>query len=317
MVASTRTRATHTLATDGRGRCEPAVTPLAGLSDDDILAGSIFMGQSNLVAQLFIANHAQPPAVRWSPNRFDLRNEMFERFLAHCWSLPTHAGLPLADEFDPAATPYPDWLQLLEAERFGRDFRFLHYGERIAENFSRSFRALRVSDIGGHVGRFFVALYRSAMQRRQVVLSEHEPPRAVFVRLWRRLIVPLVDAQGYVTRFAVLIQPENDLRAGLDVVPMACIVADAQRRVCFANEAARALVPEAALLRNGTPLAACLAGDLALPQTPAALLEPAPRQIRLEARLMRPGGALQPVAVVAGATRYRDTPFFVLTLQAG
>ncbi len=301
----------------GEGPLGPSgrVAPALPGTGDDILAGSIFRGQTDRLAALFYAHRARPPHVVWSPNRHDLASDIFEEVLDHVWSLPVHAGLPLSESFDVSRAPHARWLMHLDIEGFGRDFRYLHYGAGISEYYGRDMRGRRASEFGGHISQFFIALYRAAMQRRQIVLSEHEPPRSVFVRLWRRLIVPLVDGRGFVVRFAVTNLPENHLRSGLEVVPFPVVVADADRTIRFANEPARRLAADPAAADHGAPLDGLLGPGLDLPGDPLALLAEGAGPITLRRKLALPG--LDDAQVTVGAARYRGIGLFVLTIQPG
>ncbi len=286
-------------------------------NSDDLLAASLFLGRLDRLAELFASAYGRPPHVVWSPSARELRSEAFDAFLAYCLSLPSHAGLPLASAFVAEETPGPGWLMLVEIEGFGRDFVYRAYGQNIADCYGRDMQGRRATEFGGHISRFFIALYRAAMQRRQVVLSEHEPPLSVFVRLWRRLIVPLVDRRGFVTHFAVMNLPENHLRAGLEVIPFPCIVADADRVVRFANDAARRLVGATDRRDHGVALASFLKVELDLPESPAELLAPSPSQRRLRARLPFPEPGATEAEITVGATLYREAPLFVITLATG
>lgn len=294
----------------------PSLSPGAGhlTSDDDLLAASLFRGQSDPLAAMFRTERERPPLIIWSPHPRDLDSEQLDAFLAYCWGLPSHAGLPKAASFDPAAAPNPGWLMVLEVEGFGRDFRYVYYGEAVAEFASRRMQGRRSSEIAGHLGRYFAALYRAAMQRRQIVLAEHEPPRRFFVRLWRRLIVPLVDDQGYVVRFAVLNLAENHLRTGLDAVPLPCLVADVSGSIRFANTAARRLVPAPARWQEGSTLEAYFGTPLPLPEDPVAMVDAEPQRLDILAAPDLPGKGAAPLRVVVGAIRFRDVPLLVLTL---
>ncbi|MEM9145987.1 MAG: hypothetical protein AAGC57_07280 [Pseudomonadota bacterium] len=288
--------------------------PEAGRAYDDLLAGSLFMGRTNRLDELFYAERARPPLVIWDPNRIDLQDAEFEAFVEQVNRLPTVRGLPLASAFDPARFMSREWLMLLESIGFGGDFRYLFYGSGVAEYYGRSLTGRRTSAIGGHISRFFIALYRAAMHRRQRVLSEHEPPSHVFVRIWRRLIVPLVDDTGFVTHFAVLNIPENHLRSGLEVVPFPCIVADRARMVRFANAEARRLAAPTRVWEYGEPLAALLGQDLVLPDEPEALLGPPSNPLQTRVSLDLPGRPGTPCQVHVGAARYRNEAIFVLTI---
>lgn len=293
---------------------EPEHPPKLGRGYDDVLAGSLFMGRTERLDELFYAQRARPPLVIWDPNRIDLQDAEFVSFIDQLSQLPAVRGLPLASAFDAAAISQSEWLMHLEVLSFGNDFRYLRYGSGVAEYYGRSLEGRLTSDIGGHISRFFIALYRASMHRRQCVLSEHEPPAQVFVRIWRRLIMPLADETGFVTHFAVLNIPENHLRTGLDVVPFPCLVVDQDRMVCFANAGARKLARLDRSWEHGGALEALLGCELDLPADPESLIASDAAPMRKTVTLDLPGGRAQTCEVHISAARYRSRAVFVITV---
>ncbi|MEO0620919.1 MAG: hypothetical protein AAF183_01715 [Pseudomonadota bacterium] len=282
---------------------------------NDMLAGSLFMGRTDQLDALFYAKRARPPLVIWDPNRIDLQGGDLVAFFDHVAGLPSARGLPLASAFDPTDAPGNQWLMLLEPTSFGTDFRYLQYGQGIAEYFGSSLNGKLTSALGGHISRFFIALYRAAMHRRQCVLSEHEPPAEVFVRIWRRLIVPLVDDAGFVTRFAVLNIPENQMRAGLEVVPYPCIVADRTRQVRFANTAARRFTGMEKPWTHRATLEDVFRNGIDLPEQPEALVDETSQPFRQSVTLDLPGCCGTVCEVHVGAARYRADTLFVISIM--
>lgn len=282
---------------------------------DEFLASSLMLGRMAPVSKLFYDVRMRPPLVVWSPNRVDLPSYVLRDFLDYCESLMVGGGLPRADAFRLRDAPHGDWILLLENIGFGRDFRYLHYGAGIADYYGKSMQDRLVSEFQGHIGRFFLALYRAALHRREIVLSEHEPPQSVFVRVWQRLIVPLVDKEGYTERFAVLNLPDNQLRAGLEAVPFACIVVDADRVVRYANKAARDLRPGFETWEHGASIEALLGREVNLPESPVELLEPVPSAIHETAVMDLPDAPRTRVEIHIAATRYRDLALYVITVR--
>lgn len=293
---------------------DDAATGTTRRAREDALAGDLFMGRTERLDQLFYAERARPPLVIWDPNRVDLQDPEFVSLVDRLSRLPSIRGLPLASAFDPAMVEHPEWLMHLESIGFGTDFRYLQYGAGVAEYYGRSLRGRNTSEIGGHISRFFIALYRASMHRRQCVLSEHEPPSQVFVRIWRRLIVPLVDDTGFVTHFAVLNLPENHLRDGLEVVPFPCIVADTEGFVRFANAAARDLAGHGRSWEHGSPLELILGQALDLPAEPSAFAGRDAGTHRQRLTLDLPGHGPLRCEVHVGAARYRSRSVYVITV---
>ncbi len=284
---------------------------------DESLAASLFRGRSEEIAALFLSERARPPHFAWSPNRFQRANQMFEDFLGHCWSMPSHAGLPRADALKAADMPHSEWLVVAAAEGFGRDFRYLYYGSSVTDHFGADMRGRYASDHGGHVGRFLVALYRAAMQRRQVALSEHEPHPSVFVQLSRRLIVPMVDHSGFVNSFAVLHLPENPLRSTIEALPVPCLLLHADRRIRFANASALSLIGNGRECLKSTDLEALLGTRVTLPEDPASLVSPSPAPKILHERLSLPALGGAPARLGVGGVWFRANCYFVLTIFPG
>ena len=202
----------------------------------DLIAESVAAGITNDVVALFHANFSPAPFILWSPARADLRHPVMIRFFDRCFALPaTEGGIDWQDfSLDWFAGLEP-WLMLLR--RDGDDFRYLHYGSTIADYYGRDMTGRATSDFPGHIGRFFDCLYHAIMERKQWLFSEHEPPRQVFVRRWQRLIVPLVE-RSEVTGFVAVNMPDNDLRAGLDLITDPVLVLDDDLMVCYANRSA-------------------------------------------------------------------------------
>lgn len=293
---------------------DPDPAPRLKRSYDDALAGSLFMGRTDRLDELFYAQRARPPLVIWDPNRIDLQDTEFVSFIDELSRLPAVRGLPLASAFDASKIVQSDWFMHLEVLNFGNDFRYLKYGTGVAEYYGRSLEGRLTSEIGGHISRFFIALYRASMHRRQCALSEHEPPTNVFVRIWRRLIMPLADETGFVTHFAVLNLPENHLRAGLDVVPFPCLIVDKDRLVCFANSGARQLAGLDRTWEHGGPLEALIGCNLDLPPDPESLISPNNAPIRRMVSLDLPGQHDRTCEIHIAAARYRSRAVFVITV---
>jgi PAS domain-containing protein len=204
----------------------------------DMIAESLMPGRTDVLRGLFLAHGARTPVVIWSPLHEDLRHPMLRRFTEVCMRLASTDGEIRVNAFDLSAFGVlRDWMMLVEPD--GESYRYLHYGPGIASHYGRDMTGRSTSDIGGYVQTFFEAIYHAARERREWVLSEHEPPSSVFVRQWRRLIVPLMDDGGQlVERFAVINLPENELRAGLDLIADPVFVMDNEHVVQYANRAA-------------------------------------------------------------------------------
>ena len=159
-------------------------------------------------------------------------------------ALPVCHGLPLASSFKiNEIQSLADWTILLRREPGSDDYTYCQYGEGIADHYGQDMTGRAVSDLSGHISIFIAALYQAAIIRRESVLSEHEAPSVAFVHSWRRLIIPLAEADGTINSFAVGNIPDSPLRAGLDIVPDPAFVFDQNQLLRFANSAACRLFP--------------------------------------------------------------------------
>lgn len=260
---------------------------------------------------LFAAEAARPPRILWDPAADDVAHPVLRSFLRSCAgeSFPLPLDWADGDTFGTLA----EFGLLLERIPGQDDFVYLHYGAEIAAAYGTSMRGRRVSDLGGHVAQFFLALYLAAIERRQSVLSVHEPPRQVFVRAWHRVILPLADATGEIRRFAVVNLPDNELRAGLDTIPEAVMVVAADGMVCFANRAACLMFDKPRSPLAGSSFAAFTGLKIDLPRDPEALVVTGGQ---VKQRCMRLSGQrVLPVELTVGATVYREAPFLVITAR--
>ena len=208
-------------------------------ADPDLLAGSLVFGRMEQVAELFAEHQKRPPLLVWSPSLDTLPNPQLRNYAESCQKMSGGASCIQADKFDVSKiADLSRWLMLVEVIGQGEDFAYTYYGDGITKHYTSDMTGRHTSEFGGFVGRFFIAVYRAAMIRKDWVLSQHEPPPNVFVRCWSRLIVPIIDGLGNVVRFAVLNVPENELRAGLEHVPSHCLVADKGLNLIYANPAA-------------------------------------------------------------------------------
>ncbi len=214
---------------EDRGMTADRGTAAAQTAAAQDIATSLMPGHEDALRRMFNEMGAQAPRIVWSPAPDDLASPVLRRFAETCEAWMDDTGHVPSERFDTEALgALKDWLMIVEPEN--GDFRYTYYGARIADHYGRDMTGQRVRDFGGHISLFFEGLYLAAQSRREWVMSEHEPPKSVFVRAWRRLIVPLFGSDGdAVARFAVLNLPENELRAGLDLVPDPVFVADAER----------------------------------------------------------------------------------------
>lgn len=238
------------------------------------LAADLAAGHTDLARTLFARQEAPAPLIRWSPMAYDLRHPLLARFNHLCNEMLQTNGQIQQEDFDfQRFASLHQWMMLLDVEENGTDYRYLHYGKGIAEYFGRDMTGQRTSKFGGHISLFFSALYDAVLRTKERVMSEHEPPRRIFVRSWRRLIVPLFGRNGEVSRIAALNLPDNELRAGLEIIPDPVFVVDEDEAVRFANPAARTLFPQLGAAGRGATLSEHCGLAVGVDATPLELVE--------------------------------------------
>ena len=215
----------------------PNAVPNAWTDSDivDMMAVSLLPGRTSAVRRLFEAAGSNPPAILWAPGPGEIQNPVLARFSNVCRGLADETNRVPFEKFSlDAVSDMLDFCMLVLPVQGGADFRYAHYGAAITRNYGKDMTGSLTSDIGGHISRFFTALYRAIMRRQEWVLSVHSPPCSVFVQHWHRLIVPL-SAGDTVAAFAVCNVAVNPLTAGLEAMPVPVIVADGGGMVRFAN----------------------------------------------------------------------------------
>ncbi|MEL7106518.1 MAG: PAS domain-containing protein [Pseudomonadota bacterium] len=189
------------------------------------------------VRSYFAAHGIPDPRTVWSPKVDAMGSPVLRSFAEVCDVLGQPEGpIPQTSFRLDAFDGLERWMMVLT--RDGDHFRYAHYGAEIRDHYGHDMTGKTTADFGGYISVFFDALYLAATRRGARVLSEHEPPQRVFVRAWRRLIVPLVDCQGAVTGFVGANVPDNELRAGLEMITDPVIVTDRGAQVLYANAAA-------------------------------------------------------------------------------
>lgn len=289
-------------------------TPPARAAIDAVepLAATLAQGRSDAAGALFAAHGAPSPMIVWRPTLADARHPILRSFLRGCGEDGGPLPLSWLDSEEFAALA--DWAMVVApVGSDGDDYVYRHYGTKIAEVYQTDLTGQRTSSIGGHVALFFTALYNAVSMRRESALSVHEPPRQVFVRAWRRVIQPLMDDDGRIVCHAVANVPDNDLRAGLEVLPHAVMVVTAGGEVCYANRAACLLFGQSRSPLAGMGIGAFTGLDVRLPESPDRLiLDGRPHEDRA---LMARGGIVVPIRLTVGATFYRDLPLYVVSAR--
>jgi len=146
----------------------------------------------------------------WQPDASLCPERPLGHALAHWHTIRAGRSLPQASEISPFdLRPALGYVLLIDVEDDGWDGRFRLYGTKVAEMYGGDMTGRRVSEIdsGNYATQLFRALYRAVTLRRQPVFSHHQPPAHVSVTAWKRLILPLGDADGQVIRFLTVNLP--------------------------------------------------------------------------------------------------------------
>ena len=291
----------------------PAATLVAAIASGDLVA----------LERLFLAAKARPPLVVWQPDAAMLRSPVLARLLQQWQGLCPAPDRPpdpatAARLLDGAAA---DWTMHLAPSTEGaagnqplEHFVYRHYGAGIARHYGRDMTGVSIAAFAGHIGTFFAAVYEAVRLRPEPLFTEHEPPAAVLVRSWRRLILPFAEPGQPVTGFVVGNIPESAVGTLLDVMLDAALVTDGDGRIRLANRAASGLFGPAATSLMGTPLDEHLPGLTAVMQTLAEEVDGVGALGRHELELGA-GGRRTVLDISIGGTRVAGQPLFVLVLR--
>lgn len=184
---------------------------------------------------------APAPLLIWNPDHRIAGHPLIERFVELCEPMSDRNGTILRDRFSlDRFEAMAEWLMVL-TEVAAPIFRYEHYGAGIANTYGNDMTGRTTDSFPGYISRFFSALYGAVQLRGERLLSVHQPPDQIFVSTWRRLIIPSRASQSDpINGFVVLNLPENELRAGLEIIPLHTLILDRELVVRYANKSARA-----------------------------------------------------------------------------
>lgn len=294
------------------------------------MARAIAAGDMAGLESLFLAAKARPPLVVWRPDGAMLRSPILTRLLER-WALarPGPNRLP-----SPTATKAvvrgdaADWTMILapppeaaagagaaDSAALPLDrFTYRHYGTGIARHYGLDMTGRSLTAFPGHIGTFFAAVYEAVRLRHEPIFTEHEPPAAVLVRSWRRLILPFAEPGRPPTSFVVGNIPESAVGTLLDVMHDAALVTDGDGRIRLVNRAAGDLLGAASFGLMGSLLDDHLPGLTVVMQTLAGEVDGVGALGRHELPFRRADRRLT-LDVSIGGTRVAGQPLFVLVLR--
>lgn len=282
--------------------------------DFDSVVAAILAGGGGAARDLFYMHGSKAPHIGWTPAASDLVNPMIQDFARTCLSIAGSTAPIRERDFDiNAFRAHAAWLMVLDVE--GPDlYRYSHYGEGIANVRGISMKGKLSADFKGHIGLFFTAVYAAIQKNPQWLQTIHMPPKEVFARSWERLIVPVVSDDNVVTRIVVLNVPDNELRAGLEIIPDPVMILDADQIVRYANRAARRMFDRQEHQSQNMTLFEYAGIDLELDQSPAELVRK--HAVHDKICLAMRNSLLQDFLVTISGAEIWDTAFYVLTLRA-
>lgn len=165
------------------------------------LADLLLLNDTARIDRLCQANQLAAPQIEWRPDLTTL-NAMELRYLGQAWengrrnnNPPPLESVDLSEI--EAACAYAMALDVLAD---GEDFQYRLYGQRIAEvtGFDMTGKLLSSVPTQPALAAFFLASYRAVVMSKSPLLTIHEPPS--YPIRWTRLILPLIGADGGVTR---------------------------------------------------------------------------------------------------------------------
>lgn len=286
----------------------------ATMSQARRLADALTTGASSQLADLFGVEGAAAPRIRWSPSLSDLSNPLILAYARTCLELTAPDSPIRARDFDlESFRAHLAWMMVLEVESDGTVFRYSHYGEGIAQVRGISMLGRTSADFGGHIGLFFTAAYRALLRRGTWLLTEHAPPKDVFARKWERLMVPVAGEDGQILRVAAMNVPDNELRAGLEIIPDPVMVLVADQIVRYANTAARRFFDRGSYPAQDVTLFDYTGIDLPIARSPTDMVRT--HAVHDRVCLAMRDNLLRDFLVTISGARIWDHDFYVLTLR--
>jgi hypothetical protein len=166
------------------------------------LSEAIEANDSKVIRARFKTAGFTPPKIKWDPALEDIDHKELRFLLGYWRDLRGEAEMPHMSKVDALdLRPCLGYLMILDIGEEELTYRV--YGSKIARASGFDMTGKTVSAITSHsfIPTFFNACYRAAKRRRLPLLTEHQAPPEVSVFNWTRLILPLADDSGAITRF--------------------------------------------------------------------------------------------------------------------
>ena len=279
----------------------------------DLIAESFSPAPKTIVRQMFNAVGARAPEVIWSPSEAELRNPLLRQFSVTCGLLSDDEGRLQSDKVDlDHFGELKDWIMMIEPVKGENDFRYTYYGEAIAQHYGKDMTGCLTSEIEGHVGTFFMGLYRAMTNRSEPVYSAHEPPQHVFVRAWQRYIIPVFAQTGEISSFLAINVPENELRAGLELMTDPVMVLTDDQDIVYANRAAQTMFKLPKLLTN-EKFEPATGIPLNTHYSPVDLLTK--NHVEDSVQLTIKGSIVERLVMTVSAAQYKNLAYYVVVMR--
>ncbi len=146
------------------------------------------------------------PRVFWNPDESNLNHRELRSLLAYWRKLRGDQPMPRQDKIDPLEMQDAlGFLFLLDVLDGGADFRYRVYGSKVVDRYSVDMTGKLLSNlkVDPVFVDFFMAGYRAVIARRTPLLTQHCHSPYVAVTDTVRLILPLANEQGDVSRILV------------------------------------------------------------------------------------------------------------------
>ena len=156
--------------------------------------------------QHFLGTGMATPTHCWRPSEEAAPTQELRALLRYWGGLRKGDGLPHYAGFDVLDIPSAvGFLMLLDVIDGGEDFHYRVYGTGIAQDTGFDMTGKRLSSVPtmAPLAAYFMASYRAVIARRAALLAYHQPPPGQPIRLWVRLILPLINDRKEISRLLV------------------------------------------------------------------------------------------------------------------
>jgi hypothetical protein len=176
----------------------------------DAMRDGLLAGDLAPLAAPFLHHGLRPPVAIWNPRAEDLPTMQLPFVLDYWHGLRDAHGRVAPELIDPfALKPALGYILLIDVLEDGADFRYRLYGSEIARVAGFDMTGKRTSEMvtGSLASNFYIAGYRALLRRPEPLFTWHEMPMQITINNWDRIVLPLSDAQGRITRILTCNMP--------------------------------------------------------------------------------------------------------------